>query len=94
MYCVYILFSEKLNKHYVGSTGFIENRLAQHIEYPMKDSFTSKANDWKLMAKIECQSRDQGMRIEKHIKSMKSRNYIQNLCRYSEMTEKLRTRYQ
>ncbi|MFM8741536.1 MAG: GIY-YIG nuclease family protein, partial [Cytophagales bacterium] len=48
MYCVYILFSEKLNKHYVGSTVFIENRLAQHIEYPMKSSFTSKANDWKL----------------------------------------------
>ncbi|MFM8743931.1 MAG: GIY-YIG nuclease family protein, partial [Cytophagales bacterium] len=47
MYCVYILFSEKLNKYYVGSTGFIENRLAQHIEYPMKGSFTSKANDWK-----------------------------------------------
>ncbi|NOS91139.1 MAG: GIY-YIG nuclease family protein [Cyclobacteriaceae bacterium] len=94
MYWVYILFSKKLEKHYIGSTSYIENRLAQHTEDPMKGSFTSKADDWKLIFNIECQSPSQGLRIEEHIKSMKSRKYIQNLCRYPEMVEKLLKRYQ
>jgi putative endonuclease len=94
MYWVYILFSEKLNRYYVGSTHSIETRLAQHTEDPMNGSFTSKTDDWELIFKIECQSQRQGLGIEEHIKSMKSRKYIQNLFLYPEMVEKLLKRYQ
>jgi len=39
MICCYILFSEKLNKYYVGSTSDIERRLEEHNRG--KEKFTS-----------------------------------------------------
>jgi putative endonuclease len=51
--------------------------------------FTAKADDWKLYLKIECKNKHQGLSIEKHIKSMKSKSYIQNLLKYPEMIVKL-----
>ena len=42
---VYILFSETLNKYYVGSTvGLIEERLKKHLSDHM--GYTGKAKDW------------------------------------------------
>jgi putative endonuclease len=47
------------------------------------------ASDWITFLKIECQSKKQALQIEKQIKNMKSKVYIQNLKRYPEMTIKL-----
>ena len=52
-----------------------------------------KAKDWEVYLKIECKSKEQALAIEKHIKKMKSKVYIQNLKKYSEMKFKLLEKY-
>ncbi len=55
--------------------------------------YTAKADDWGLFHTILCVSKKQAMRIESHIKKMKSATYIRNLKKYPEMNEKLLLKY-
>jgi len=49
MYFVYVLFSEKLNKRYIGSTQNVDRRLNQHNLG--KSKFTSGGIPWELIYK-------------------------------------------
>jgi putative endonuclease len=82
--CVYILQSKKLNRYYIGFTQDFEKRMRFHKD-PETRKFTAKAKDWELFLKIKCDSKRQGLQIEKHIKKMKSKVYIVNLKRYPEI---------
>ena len=42
---------------------------------------------------IECDNKSQMLTIERHIKNMKSKTYVQNLIKYPEMVSKLKTQY-
>ena len=92
-FIVYILHSKKLNKHYIGFTENLYQRLDFHLNDEQSRKFTHKADDWKMIFSIECESKSQGLAIEKHIKSMKSKVYIENLLRYPEMKLKLLEKY-
>ena len=92
MALVYILFSEKLNKFYIGFTTNLEERLQFH-QNAETQKFTHNATDWVVFLTIACDSKSQGLGMEKHIKSMKSKIYIQNLKKYPEMVEKLQVKY-
>ena len=89
---VYILHSVKLNRFYIGSTSDYDVRIQFHIHAP-PHKFTANAKDWLLYLKIVCTTRKQALLIEGHIKSMKSKVYIENLKKYPEMVEKLLFRY-
>ena len=91
-YTVYIIYSEKLDRFYTGFTTDFDVRLHFHL-HAEKHKFTAKATDWVLYFKIECESKNQALKIEKHIKEMKSKKYIQNLLLYPEITQKLLERY-
>ncbi|MCP4355707.1 MAG: GIY-YIG nuclease family protein [Proteobacteria bacterium] len=90
-YYTYILHSKKLSKFYIGATSInINTRIDRHLsEYYENSKFTAKANDWILFYCIECCSYTQALKIEKHIKKMKSKVYINNLLKFPEITEKL-----
>jgi putative endonuclease len=92
MNCCYILFSPSLNRFYIGIThDNLEERIAKHNSRFYKGNhFTAKANDWELYIKIEVDQYKNAMWIEKKIKSMKSRRYIENLKKYPEIIDKLR----
>ncbi len=92
MYCVYILFSAKLNRFYTGSTADLDLRMEFHNN-PEARKFTAKANDWVLFDSIVCENKNQALLIEKHIKSMKSQTYIKNLKLYPEMKNKLKSKF-
>ncbi|WP_366185599.1 GIY-YIG nuclease family protein [Flavobacterium ovatum] len=92
MNIVYMLFSEKLGKFYIGFTENLNERLLFHQNAENR-KFTHNANDWTVFLTIECISKSQGLEIEKHIKSMKSQVYIRNLKLYPEMIEKLQQKY-
>jgi putative endonuclease len=84
-YC-YILYSAQLDKYYIGETTDLSNRIEMHnIGF---SSFTSKVNDWKLYLAIKCTDRPLALKIEAHIKRMKSRKYIENLKRFPEILNK------
>jgi len=89
-YC-YIIYSDRLDKYYIGETSDFSNRLTMHnVGF---SPFTSRANDWKLYLLIPCPDRAVALQVEAHIKSMKSRRYIENLARYPEMSIKLVYRF-
>jgi putative endonuclease len=91
---VYILFSDKLNRYYIGVTKFTpEVRLSQHNSKLFPEAFSVSGIPWKLTHSITCNSIQQALRIEKHIKRMKSVVYIRNLIKYPEMNQKLLNRF-
>lgn len=93
MASVYILYSDQLKRHYIGSCLDLTSRLNEHKNKLFFNSFTSKAEDWSLIFSIINLSYSQARNIETHIKKMKSTTYIKNLTIFPEMTERLKTRY-
>jgi putative endonuclease len=89
----YILYSENLNRFYIGSCNDIKFRLEQHVNKEFIQSFTSKANDWNLFYYMDNLEYDQARALERHIKNMKSKMYINNLKKYPEIMEKLLLKY-
>ena len=93
MASVYILYSEKLNKYYIGSCLNLEERINKHRNKEYSDSFTGKADDWIIYFVLDDLSYEQSRAIEKHIKQMRSKIYIENLKKYSEISLKLLEKY-
>ena len=90
---VYIIFSESINRFYVGETVNVDERITQHNLGFYKSAFSKQATDWKLFWSIECVSRTQALKIENHIKKMKNRKYFENLVKCPEISQKLLIRY-
>ena len=76
-YHLYILQSEASGRYYVGQTGRLEARLAEH------NSNCSKAlknrGPWKLIYSEAYESRAEAVRRERQIKSWKDRSMIERL---------------
>jgi putative endonuclease len=89
MVSVYIIYSPNLDKYYVGQSEDVIARLDQHNMHLFLSGFTVISNEWELFHQIACENRTQAVRIERHIKRMKSRKYIENLKQYPEMVKKL-----
>lgn len=92
---VYILLSKKLSRFYVGATRLAPtDRLSRHLtNYYGISKFTAKADDWEPFISIECKNFEQALKIEAHIKKMKSKKYIENLQSYPEIITKLLEKY-
>ena len=87
----FILYSQSLDRFYIGSTELNpEERLTKHlsIEYGNK-SFTSKASDWVVFWSVYTDNIIHARRIETKLKQMKSRVYLQNLVKYPELATKI-----
>ena len=95
MSCCYILYSKEIDHFYIGSTSLKpEERLKRHLEeYYGKQKFTAQVKDWEIFYVIECSTIEQAKKVEKHIKRMKSRKYIQNLVKYPEISHRLKEKY-
>ena len=89
-YC-YIIYSEKLNRYYVGATNeSVELRLEKHNTHAYgHHRFTAGASDWVLFLKIAANDYAHADRMERRIKSMKSTTYMLNLQKYVELRQKL-----
>jgi putative endonuclease len=72
----------------------VDNRLDEHNSHRFKGSITRKAADWEVFYLLECESKSQAIKIEKHIKRMKSRKYYQSLKLYPEVSIRLKAKYQ
>ncbi len=77
LYHLYILRSEVSGRYYVGQTGRLTSRLAEH------NSNCSKAlknrGPWKLIYSEPYESRAEAVRRERQIKSWKDRSMIERL---------------
>jgi len=71
----------------------LTSRLIQHRSHAYPNSFTSRAADWRLFLVIDNLEFQQSRKIERHIKRMKSKTFIENLKKYNELIEKLKRNY-
>ena len=87
----YIIFSNKLNKFYIGATQEdVALRIEKHnLGTYGKQRFTSTTNDWELFLFISAIDYAHAIRIERKVKYMKSTTYIRNLAKYPELHQKL-----
>ena len=84
-FSVYILYSKKLNRNYIGSTGDFTKRLEEHNSGYFKEAFTLKGIPWETILIIENLHSKQAFEIELYIKRMKSKRYIESLFKYPEI---------
>ena len=66
-FTVYILYSEKFNKHYTGFTSNLETRIKSHNE--LGKDWTAKYRPWKLIFTQEFTSKTEAMTYEKWLKT-------------------------
>ena len=92
-FCTYIIFSEKLNRYYIGSTDNFERRLDEHNAGVYDSAFTVRGIPWEEKLVIRDLKSAQAFALEKHFKSMKSRKYLENLFKYPELVESVRKRF-
>ncbi len=76
-YTVYILYSAKIDKFYVGYTNDIHRRLAEHNR--KKGKFTDKGIPWKVVHTETFKNKKEAVDREAFIKSRKSRKFILEL---------------
>ena len=77
-YRVYILYSEQLDRYYIGHTGeHLEERLRRHLSN--HSGFTSKAKDWVVKYSEDYTTKGEAYAQEMQIKKKKSKLYIQKL---------------
>ncbi len=93
MASVYILFSAKLNKHYIGSCNDLVARMEEYKQKKYQGAYTKNSDDWELYLSINDLEYKQARSIESHIKRMKSNVYIENLLNYPTIIERLREQY-
>ncbi|CAZ94964.1 GIY-YIG nuclease family protein [Zobellia galactanivorans] len=70
----YILYSESLDRYYVGSTQDMSVRLEEHLKN--HKGFTSKAKDWEVKYTESYPTRTEALRRERQIKKWKKLNML------------------
>ncbi len=74
---VYILYSEKRSRYYVGQTTDIVKRLKRHNLGFVPS--TKSGIPWKLVLQIEVLSRSEALVLERRIKKRGTKRFIDNL---------------
>lgn len=77
MYYVYLIYSLKLDRYYIGSTSNLDERLKKHNSN--HKGFTGKANDWVLKYIESYDLKSNCLKRETQLKNWKNRRRIEEL---------------
>ncbi|MBC7695968.1 MAG: GIY-YIG nuclease family protein [Burkholderiales bacterium] len=83
MFYIYIIYSNAVDKYYVGQTENIEDRLVSHNS--AISTYTSITKDWILVYTESFETRNEAICRENDIKRKKSRRYIEWLISKGEL---------
>jgi len=64
---VYVIYSEKADRYYVGETSDLNRRIQWHNTGEFESAATKNISDWKLKWSLACDTIGQGRVIEKFI---------------------------
>ena len=79
MYYCYILYSEKLDKYYIGSTKDTDGRLRRHNS--SNKGFTSTGKPWVMKYTEAFDDKSSAQKRELQLKSWKSRVALEDLIK-------------
>jgi putative endonuclease len=68
-YCIYILYSQRIDKFYTGMTKDLEQRIFQHNNPISQMKYTAKGIPWQLYITISCNDKPHALKLEKLIKA-------------------------
>jgi putative endonuclease len=75
-YKVYILWSEVLQKFYVGSTNDLDDRLYRHNSG--QSTYSAKGIPWNLICSFDCADRKEAVNLENKIKKRGIERFLLN----------------
>ncbi len=75
-YYVYILYSEKLGRYYIGQTQDVEKRLAHHNSG--YSTYTKCGIPWVLKCFVEVSTRGEAIKLERKLKNFKSQARLEH----------------
>ena len=77
MYTLYIIYSEKINKYYIGYSSDVEQRLRKHNN--ISKGFTNAGRPWILVYTESYGSKQEAADRERQLKNWKSRSRVEAL---------------
>ena len=80
MYYTYILYSEKIDKYYIGYTSNLENRLEFHNSEKNK-IWSKRGQPWEIVFSHKFETSTEAISLERLIKKQKSRSFIAKLIK-------------
>ncbi|MEM9885660.1 MAG: GIY-YIG nuclease family protein [Bacteroidota bacterium] len=75
MFTVYVLYSEKYDKIYIGYTSNLAERFKSHNELGKK-GYTIKYRPWQIIHTEEFETKSAAMKREKQLKAGQGRQWI------------------
>ncbi len=81
MWYVYIIYSKKIDRYYVGYTDDLEWRLERHNSGWGK--YTKRGIPWELVYDEKHKTKSEAIKREREIKRKKSRKYIEGLISHA-----------
>ena len=79
MFSVYIIYSQKLDKYYIGFSSDIEKRLRKHNAN--SKGFTNNGKPWILTYSESFESKNEALAREKQLKNWKNRERLMSLIK-------------
>ena len=79
MHFIYIIYTRSFDKFYVGESIDPTERVLQHNKGLYKGASTSYAKDWELKLTLSVATKEDALKIERFLKSMKSKKFIGKL---------------
>jgi len=91
---VYVFYSHSLNEFYFGETeDHLDKLYKMNTGYYDTLKAITKANDWVAQLVIPCQSKQQAVKVLKHLNSKSSSIYIKNLSLHKGLVDRLLKRF-
>lgn len=87
MYAVYILYSSRLDRYYIGSTADVAGRLRRHNSN--SQGFTRAGRPWKLVFSEAYENKSYAEAREKQLKRWKNRARIEDLIKKNQEPDRL-----
>jgi putative endonuclease len=75
-YNVYILYSTKWNRYYVGQTKSVNLRLERHNKGLVKS--TKGGLPWKIILNIDVKNRSEALKLERRIKKRGIKRFLED----------------
>jgi len=87
MYYIYIIYSEKSDRYYIGHSDNPDRRLIEHNTDP-RSTYTSKHRPWILKASVPISElKGDAVKTERYLKRLKSRKLIEEIIKYQNNKE-------
>jgi putative endonuclease len=80
---LYILYSTKINKYYIGYSSNPDRRLGEHNSSENKN-WTQRGQPWELKVTISYETESVAKKAERRLKNLKSRKVIEQVIETSE----------